>query len=107
MMVPSNRLARMASSADWTIAVSSSSGPAGIAPSLAPHHPTDAAPREIAGGHLRLALVMMPVSILDLATVGERQTVRDSLEATVVLARHAESAGFRRVWYAEHHNMAS
>lgn len=48
-----------------------------------------------------------PLSILDLATVGEHQTVRESLEATVVLARVAEQAGFNRVWYAEHHNMAS
>lgn len=48
-----------------------------------------------------------PLSILDLATVGEHQTVRDSLEATVVLARRAEEAGFLRVWYAEHHNMSS
>src|ERR1700760_4585814 len=45
------------------------------------------------------------LSILDLATVGEHQTVRDSLEATVVLAQRAEEAGFGRVWYAEHHNM--
>ncbi len=48
-----------------------------------------------------------PLSILDLATVSEHQTVRESLEATVVLAKRAEQAGFYRVWYAEHHNMAS
>ena len=48
-----------------------------------------------------------PLSILDLATVGEHETVRDSLEATVVIARAAEQAGYRRVWYAEHHNMSS
>ncbi|MDX6233170.1 MAG: hypothetical protein QOH68_2174 [Nocardioidaceae bacterium] len=48
-----------------------------------------------------------PLSILDLAIVEEHQTVRSSLEATVVLARHAEQLGFRRIWYAEHHNMAS
>src|SRR3954452_22263455 len=48
-----------------------------------------------------------PLSILDLAIVGEHQTVRESLEATVVLARHAEQLGFARIWYAEHHNMAS
>jgi luciferase family oxidoreductase group 1 len=47
------------------------------------------------------------LSILDLAIVESRRTVRDSLEATVVLARHAEQHGFRRVWYAEHHNMAA
>lgn len=49
----------------------------------------------------------IPVSILDLATVGEHQTVRESLEATVALAKAAEQAGFERVWYAEHHNMSS
>lgn len=48
-----------------------------------------------------------PISILDLATVGEHQTVRESLEATVTLAKAAEEAGFDRVWYAEHHNMSS
>jgi luciferase family oxidoreductase group 1 len=48
-----------------------------------------------------------PLSILDLAIVGEQQTVRESLEATVVLARLAEELGFRRIWYAEHHNMAA
>ena len=48
-----------------------------------------------------------PLSILDLATVSGGQTVRESLEATVVLAKLAERAGYNRVWYAEHHNMAS
>jgi luciferase family oxidoreductase group 1 len=48
-----------------------------------------------------------PLSILDLATVSEHQTVRESLDATVVLAKEAEQAGYHRVWYAEHHNMAS
>ncbi len=49
----------------------------------------------------------LPLSILDLAIVGEHQAVRESLDATVVLARHAEQLGFRRIWYAEHHNMPS
>jgi luciferase family oxidoreductase group 1 len=48
-----------------------------------------------------------PLSILDLAMVGEGRSVRESLDATVVLARHAEQAGFHRIWYAEHHNMRS
>jgi luciferase family oxidoreductase group 1 len=48
-----------------------------------------------------------PLSILDLATVSEHQTVRESLDATVVLAQQAEEAGYNRVWYAEHHNMSS
>ena len=56
---------------------------------------------------MQLSAMSYPLSILDLATVGEHQTTRESLEATVVLARAAEEAGFRRVWYAEHHNMSS
>ena len=50
----------------------------------------------------------MPValSILDLAPVGTGEPVADSFAGSVALARLAEDAGFRRVWYAEHHNMA-
>ncbi|MFC5379255.1 LLM class flavin-dependent oxidoreductase [Aquipuribacter nitratireducens] len=47
----------------------------------------------------------VPLSVLDLAPVAEGQTVGDSLRASVDLARAAEAAGYRRVWYAEHHNM--
>ncbi|HEX4863086.1 MAG TPA: LLM class flavin-dependent oxidoreductase, partial [Acidimicrobiales bacterium] len=53
------------------------------------------------------ATMSYPLWILDLATVSGGQTVRESLEATVVLAQLAERAGYNRVWYAEHHNMAS
>lgn len=49
----------------------------------------------------------VPLSILDLAHVNEGMTVRDSLDASVALARTAEASGYRRVWYAEHHNMAT
>ncbi|HSK24759.1 MAG TPA: LLM class flavin-dependent oxidoreductase [Egicoccus sp.] len=45
------------------------------------------------------------LSILDLADVGEHETVADALHASVDLARHAEALGYSRVWYAEHHNM--
>ncbi|MFB9895932.1 LLM class flavin-dependent oxidoreductase [Planobispora takensis] len=47
----------------------------------------------------------LPLSILDLAHIGEGETVRDSLNASVTLARRAEEWGYRRIWYAEHHNM--
>jgi luciferase family oxidoreductase group 1 len=46
-------------------------------------------------------------SILDLAPVRRGQTVGDALAATVELARGAEAAGYLRVWYAEHHNIAT
>ncbi|OLT23029.1 alkane 1-monooxygenase [Pseudonocardia sp. CNS-139] len=49
----------------------------------------------------------VPLSILDLATVGEGETVREGLDASVTLAQRAEEWGFRRIWYAEHHNMRS
>ena len=48
----------------------------------------------------------LPLSILDLATVARGQSVAESLAGTVALAQKAEETGYRRVWYAEHHNMA-
>ncbi|MGW0249772.1 LLM class flavin-dependent oxidoreductase [Nocardia goodfellowii] len=47
------------------------------------------------------------LSILDLATVTRGQTARDSFHNSVALAQAAERTGYRRVWYAEHHNMRS
>ena len=49
----------------------------------------------------------VPLSILDLAPISAGQTVHDSLAASVTLAQRAEALGYRRVWYAEHHNMPS
>lgn len=46
-----------------------------------------------------------PLSLLDLAQVGRGETERDSLLASVRLAQRAEQWGYRRIWYAEHHNM--
>src|SRR6202012_5045333 len=47
------------------------------------------------------------LSILDLAFIGRDQTATDSFAASVALAQAAERLGYKRVWYAEHHNMAS
>ncbi len=49
----------------------------------------------------------MPValSILDLAPIAPGRSARESFAASVELARAAERGGYRRVWYAEHHNM--
>ncbi|WP_285691260.1 LLM class flavin-dependent oxidoreductase [Actinoplanes sp. NBRC 103695] len=49
----------------------------------------------------------IPLSLLDLAPIASGQTARDSFSASIELARAAERAGYRRVWYAEHHNMSS
>ncbi len=49
----------------------------------------------------------LPISVLDLAPIGRGQTATDSVAASVALAQAAEQHGYRRVWYAEHHNMAT
>ncbi|KIG19522.1 luciferase family protein [Enhygromyxa salina] len=49
----------------------------------------------------------MPLSVLDLAFVAEGETVQDSLAGCVRMAQRAEQLGYRRVWYAEHHNTES
>ncbi len=49
----------------------------------------------------------VPLSILDLATIGKDQTAAESFAGSVAMAQQAEKTGYRRVWYAEHHNMSS
>ena len=47
----------------------------------------------------------MPLSVLDLAPVGEGSTPGQALRSSLVLAAEAERLGYRRYWVAEHHNM--
>jgi luciferase family oxidoreductase group 1 len=49
----------------------------------------------------------VPLSILDLAPIRRSEGPGASFAASVELARTAERLGYRRVWYAEHHNMAT
>ena len=49
----------------------------------------------------------LPLSILDLAPIDQGESATDSIAASVALAQTAEAHGYRRVWYAEHHNMPS
>lgn len=48
---------------------------------------------------------MIPLSILDLAQIPEGKDAKHAFEQSVRLAQFAESAGFTRMWFAEHHNM--
>ena len=48
-----------------------------------------------------------PLSILDLATVEADGTIADAFRHSVEIAQLAESVGYTRIWYAEHHNMPS
>ena len=49
----------------------------------------------------------VPLSLLDLAIVGPHESIRESLDGCVQIAQLAEDLGYKRVWYAEHHNMAT
>jgi luciferase family oxidoreductase group 1 len=48
---------------------------------------------------------MIPLSILDLASVPEGSDAGQALRNSLDLARHAEALGYGRFWMAEHHNM--
>ena len=54
-----------------------------------------------------MAKASVPLSILDLAAVGREETIAESFAGSVELARAAERSGYRRIWYAEHHNISS
>lgn len=57
----------------------------------------------IRGGALGSAPV--PLSVLDLVTVGAGHTASGAVRTAVELARTAERRGFHRYWVAEHHSM--
>src|ERR1700684_2827022 len=52
-------------------------------------------------------MTQVRLSILDLAPIARGQTAGDSFAGSVALAQNAEELGYERVWYAEHHNIAS
>lgn len=49
--------------------------------------------------------IMLPLSVLDLAPIGEGSSARQALSNSRDLAQHAERWGYQRFWLAEHHNM--
>ena len=49
---------------------------------------------------------MVPLSILELVRVTEESGARGALMNARDVAAHAERWGYRRIWVAEHHNMA-
>lgn len=48
-----------------------------------------------------------PFSVLDLATIVEGETPAHAFKRSLSLAQEAESLGYTRYWFAEHHNMES
>ena len=47
----------------------------------------------------------LPLSVLDLVPLASGSTSQQALSAAAELARAVDRWGFRRLWYAEHHNM--
>ncbi|GIH23788.1 hypothetical protein Aph01nite_20980 [Acrocarpospora phusangensis] len=47
----------------------------------------------------------VPLSVLELATVGEGSTPAEALRGATELAKRAETWGYHRLWVAEHHGM--
>src|SRR4051794_5073385 len=43
-------------------------------------------------------------SILELAIVSQGDTIKQTLNNSVALAKAAEASNYRRIWFAEHHN---
>lgn len=54
-----------------------------------------------------MGLSNTPFSILELATVGQGFTTKETFKNSLDLARKAELFGYNRFWLAEHHNMVS
>ncbi|WP_411127639.1 LLM class flavin-dependent oxidoreductase [Streptomyces sp. x-19] len=52
-----------------------------------------------------LGTAPVPLSVLDLVTVGAGSTATTAIRTAVELARSAERRGFHRFWVAEHHSM--
>ncbi len=48
-----------------------------------------------------------PLSMQDLAPISQGYTAQDALAKTIDLAQLGDELGYERLWYAEHHGMAS
>ena len=56
-------------------------------------------------GSLRVAVAVIPLSVLDLATVATGSTPAQALRETIEAAPEVERLGYHRLWVAEHHGM--
>lgn len=46
----------------------------------------------------------IPLSVLDLVGISEGQTVKEAIDASMETAQLIDQLGFKRLWFAEHHN---
>ena len=50
-------------------------------------------------------MTLLPLSVLDLATVASDASSAQALTEATTTAQMAEQLGYKRFWVAEHHNM--
>jgi luciferase family oxidoreductase group 1 len=46
----------------------------------------------------------VPLNVLDLVSISEGQTIKQALEQALEAAQLVDELGFKRLWFAEHHN---
>lgn len=46
----------------------------------------------------------IPLNVLDLVSVSEGSTIRDAIDASMETAQLVDRLGYKRLWFAEHHN---
>jgi luciferase family oxidoreductase group 1 len=46
----------------------------------------------------------IPLNVLDLVSISEGQTIREAMEQALEAAQLIDKLGFKRLWFAEHHN---
>lgn len=51
-------------------------------------------------------MIQIPVSILELAVVNQNSNAKEAIDNSMKVARLADSLGYGRIWFAEHHNTA-
>lgn len=51
-------------------------------------------------------MIQIPVSILELAVVNQNSNAKEAIDNSMKVARLADSLGYERIWFAEHHNTA-
>lgn len=56
---------------------------------------------------MNIKLSSIPFSLLELATVSEGDSPKDTFIKILDLAKHVEKFGYKRYWLSEHHNMIS
>ena len=47
----------------------------------------------------------LPISVLELAIVNQNSNPKEAIENSMKVAQLADSLSYKRIWFAEHHNM--